>query len=232
MNIAIGSAFRNSGANAPRYMERVKELIDSYDDDVSIRVIAVEGDSTDNTRDALVMAAEYHRIPLSLLTCNHGGPVFGSVESEARFTALSKVGNAIFDGVRHADDVLVYIESDLIWDPETMKSLIFDAMTGRQSFQVFSPLIMARDNFYDIWAFRKSGQRFSPFAPFYPGLDEATAHGQIFEVDSVGSCLVMAGAYARACRIRDNNCLVGWCADAQSRGLRIGVRGDLKVRQL
>jgi hypothetical protein len=54
---------------------------------------------------------------------------------------------------------------------------------------------------------------------------------EFFEVGSVGSCLAIPGEAARACRIRDENCLVGWCADAREHGYKIAAVSNLIVRQ-
>ncbi len=234
MNIVIGSAFRNSSMNAPRYFERVAALRDLIDTE-SIRVVAVEGDSTDNTREALVMAAKYHRIPIDLRTCNHGGPVFGSTEQPERMVALSKVGNEIFNGVTAEDDVLVYVESDLLWLPPAICNLIRYAMHPERTYDVFAPLAMAGAAFYDIWGFRGlDGKRWGSIPPnMHPDVTRARAAGEGFvEVSSVGSCLVMRSEVALKCRIRNDYCLVGWCEDARSQGYRIAAVLDEKVRQL
>lgn len=231
MNIVVGSAFRNSSMNAPRYFERVAALRDFIGTD-GVRVVAVEGDSVDNTREALVVAANYHRIPVDLRTCNHGGPVYGSTEQPERMVALSKVGNEIFEGVTTEDDVLVYIESDLLWAPKTICNLIRYAMHPERRFDVFAPLVMAGAAFYDIWGFRGlDGVRWGSIPPvMHP--DIAKVVDGFVEMSSVGSCLVMRSEVARACRIRNDYCLVGWCEDARSKGHRIAAVLNEKVRQL
>lgn len=221
--IAIGSAFRDCAAAIPAYMQRVSNA--RAERQQQIRVIAVEGDSRDNTREVLQREAAKRSIRLQLETCSHGGPYFGSIESPARFRAMSKVGNAIFDAVRETDDVLFYVESDLLWDPQVFCLLTDQAGERSDGFDVFGPMVMAGPNFYDIWAYRGlDGRRFSPTPPYFP-----SAH-DVFEVGSIGSCLAMRGEVARACRIRDDNCLVGWCADARAKGYRIAADRRVEVR--
>lgn len=226
--IAIGSAFRNSGGNAMVYMERVAALRDLMQGD-QVRVIAVEGDSRDNTREALRIAARFHNLDLDLLTCNHGGPVFGSTEQPERLKALSLVGNAIFDGVRESDDALLYVESDLLWDAWTAKKLILRAINwAMTNTDVVAPMVMAGEAFYDIWGFRHlSGERFGPFEHQKFGGSPVP-----IRVGSVGSCLAMRGEVARRCRIKNDYCLVGWCEDARAQGFSIAAHPDLVVRQL
>lgn len=233
VNIAIGSAFRNCGPNAMRYMERVRALQDWIEDEGTVRVIAVEGDSVDNTRQALSVAAEYHNIPLDLVTCNHGGPMFGSTEAPERMVALSKVGNAIFDAVQPTDDLLFYVESDLIWEPEVADDLLRFAYGQAMNYDVFAPLVMAGRAFYDIWGFRwLNGERWSPFVLDADPVKSAARKDDVLEVSSVGSCLAMRGEVARNVRIRNEYCLVGWCEDARAQGYRIGVHCGLRVHQL
>lgn len=198
---------------------------------ISVRVLAVEGDSTDDTRDSLVSASRKYRLDLTLDTCNHGGPVYGSTEQPERMAALSRVCNAIFDGVLPSDNVLLYVESDLIWQPATI-GLLLDHVIHDQEFDVFSPMVMAGENFYDVWAFRDlEGNRFGPFPPFHH-LIPTLSDNRILEVSSVGSCLMMSAAVARVddVRVTNDNALVGWCQTARKAGYRIAVATDLEVR--
>jgi len=55
-------------------------------------------------------------------------------------------------------------------------------------------------------------------------------NGGLTEVDSVGSCLVMQAFAARTCRVRDENCLVGWCVDARAQGYKIAVHSSYTVK--
>lgn len=220
MNIVIGSAFRNSAGNAMKYFLRVAELQRSLGPDYPVRVIAVEGDSKDHTREALIRAAQEHGVDLYLVTCNHGQREFGSTEDKDRMAALSQVGNAIFSGVLPSDDLLIYVEQDLLWEPRTFVSLIVSVVLAE--FQVVAPYIAAGEHFYDVWGFRHlDGQRFSPF--FKPG-------GLPFEVSSVGSCLAMPAYVAIKTRIEDDNCLVGWCRSARALGYKIAIDPSLIVR--
>jgi hypothetical protein len=228
MRVAVASAHRNNELWLPKYflqIARLRTYLESY---CSIRVIMGEGDSADGTREALIRQAQLSDIDFELLNCDHGGPEFGSTEAPERMKALSAVGNALFEAVKPEDDVLVYIESDLIWSPPDIARLVWAAENKSAGFDVFAPMVMAHDLFYDIWGFRGlDGRRFDPVAPHFPGM----LGNDFFEIGSAGSCLVMKGEVARACRIRNDYCLVGWCQDAREKGYRIAVRTDCSVRQ-
>lgn len=223
--IVLGSAFRNSAGSVGTYMRRAEKLAQLVG---GLTVIAVEGDSKDATQEALRMSARKRHLPLRLVECNHGGPVFGSVETEERFVALSKVGNAIFDAVAPTDSLLLYVESDLDWEPAAMAELLRRAATQYGGFDVHAPLVKAGQCFYDVWGFRDlEGHRFGPMKPFHHALSDRP-----MEISSAGSCLAMRAEVARAVRIRNNYCLVGWCEDARNQGFRIAVHPDLAVRQV
>lgn len=225
MRVVIGSAFRNSaGYHCQRYFTQVNALRDMLKErGDSLRVIAVEGDSVDDTRFDLMRWAEYLTLAVTIVTRNHGQRVFGSTEEPERMAALSRVGNGILESVHTEDEVLIYVESDLLWRPETLLRLI--DQLGKptpcgddvRTIDVISPLVFAGEAFYDIWAFRKSGHRFGPFKPYHGELD----FDKPTPVDSTGSCLVMRAEVARQCRIVNGEALVGFCRDVWSKGFTV-----------
>lgn len=219
MNIVVGSAFRNSSYYLKRYMHQVFLLKEHAGKDNSVRLIAAEGDSIDTTREDLQGLAEMYEINLQLLDVSHGHRPFGSTEDPVRMRALSDVGQSIFDEVTEEDDVLVYVESDLIWSVEVIGTLIDCAVKEDHGYHIFSPFIFAGSAFYDVWAFRKDGRRFSPFYPYYPAMQMSG----LFEVDSVGSCLIMKSEIARSVPDMKENALVEWCKNAKEQGYKIAV---------
>jgi hypothetical protein len=227
-NVAMLSAFRNTQpANIERYFKQASAYRNALKErGWGFRLRVVEGDSTNDDvwRNVIKTAAKYD-LTCYLHDASHGGPVFGSVVSEERFKALSKVGNTMLGLVQPDDDIVVYIESDLIWNPETLLrlgSLVLDT-----HLDILSPLIMAGNDFYDVWAFRGlDGANFAPFKPYHSCLNE---YSYLTEVQSVGSCLVMRGEVARECRIVDDECLVGFCRDARNKGYRVWVDPYSKV---
>lgn len=224
MNVCVLSFFRNAGhGQAQRFLGQAAALRDQLNARGDrLRVSAVYGDSIDNTEQALIDTAAAQNHALALVEWNHGGPVFGSTEDPARLKALSALGNAGLSSIRKQDDVVIYVESDLLWTPETMIGLIDQLGPERQ---IIAPLVFAGEAFYDIFCFRKNGQRFSPFHPYHPELNlDGLTH-----VDSVGSCLVMQAHVARECRIQNDDVLMGFCADAWAKGYTVSVDATRKV---
>lgn len=237
MRFVIGSAFRNAAwRQINRWMDQIlnlrRELRQKHF--CYLRAVAVEGDSKDATRAQLeALGAKVSGLfELEIVTCNHGGPVYRSTESPRRMVALSKVGNAIFNSVRENDDILIYVESDLIWEGSTISALIDHVVAGEAD--VVAPLVFAGDNFYDVYAYRGlDGSRFSPFAPYHSSLKSnplSSSLTGLTEVSSVGSCLVMRGETARRVRIVNGDALVGWCGEARRLGYQISVAPGLRIR--
>lgn len=224
ISVAVGSAFRNcAGPQIRNYFRQVAALRNHLGPEFRLRVIAAEGDSTDSTREELVRASQDYSLAIDLIDASHGQRVFASTEESDRMVALSKVGNCILSGVNQDDHVLVYVESDLIWDRMTMRALI-NLVLIDPKLDVVAPMPFAGAAFYDIWAFRKDGTRFSPFSPYHSKLRSVG----MTEVDSVGSCLVMKADVARQVRMKDG-AIVEWCDNARAAGFKIFCHRDYKV---
>lgn len=218
MNVALLSFFRNAaGGQVQRYMTQAAGLRDAMAArGWHLRLISVYGDSQDATGDRLLVEAERHRLACTRVRRDHGGPVFGSTEHPARLAALSYVGNGGLEAILPQDDAVFYVESDLLWQPSTVLALLDELKPG---LDVVAPLVFAGELFYDVFVFRKNGQRFSPFHPYH---GELNLHG-LTPVDSVGSAFVMRGDVGRSCRIRNNDVLLGFCADAWANGFTVNV---------
>jgi hypothetical protein len=142
--------------------------------------------------------------------------------------------------------VVVYVESDLVWDGETLRKLIdlvvpfkvdvtrhesatSEYVDGARPWDVVAPMIFAGEHFYDVYSFRGlDSSRFAPFPPYHSSLRR---HGELTEVSCVGSCLVMPATVARDKRVRmESGALVEWCEKARAVGYRLAVVPDLVVR--
>lgn len=226
MNIVVGSAFRApSPGHADRYFHQIACLVKHAGSGHNIRAEVVWGDSPQKTLNTLETFARRWEVKATFTEFNHGQPWFGSTESPVRMRHLSDVGNKILEQVKPTDDIMVYVESDLVWDPHTIGTLIDTVHENRAGFDVIAPMIFAGRAFYDIWAFRKGGERFGPFPPYHHMIPSTG----FTSVDSAGSCLVMRGEVARNARMRNGGALVDWCADAIGQNFKIGVALEQKV---
>lgn len=229
MNLVLVTFFRNSarrGQVAPFFTQvaRLRNLLQK--DPTSrhhLRVVAVWGDCVDDTQGEILRNAEFHNLAVQLVEHHHGGREFGSTEHPDRLKALSGLGNAGLSAVRPEDDAVFYVESDLLWTPNVVIGLLNQL---NAQVHVVAPLVFAGENFYDVFCFRKNGQRFAPFFPYH---SELRHDGSLTQVDCVGSCFVMHGDVARNCRIINDNVLIGFGQDCWNKGFTVNVDARLRV---
>lgn len=222
MNVVICSAFRNAESYISRYFSQIDALdrLLTRRGDVLSLVLGY-GDSTDHT-DALLFEACSGGIGARLIDCTHGGKAYTSVVDAQRFRQLAFVGNRVLANVPDDADVVVYIESDLIWEPQTIIELLNDV----QWRDVVAPLIMevSSSGFYDTFAFVKNGLNFIKAAPYHCGVN-----GGMIAMDSVGSCIAMRADIARRFRLPDEDVIVGFCCQVRAAGYGIYCDTSLRV---
>lgn len=224
--VAVLTPFRNARRHLDRYFRQLTALRDALAPDVSLRLVAAEGDSKDGTRQAVLDRSHETGIPVDLVPTDHGLGPWGSVEDPERMRAMSGVMNAALSAVEPQDDLVVWLMSDLEWSPATLRDLIRAAADRRGGFDVFAPMVyMPSGAFYDTWAYRKSGQRFQGTAPYHPEFQP----GKLLELDSAGTCLAMRAEVARAARATTEEA-VSWCASARRQGARIAVSDRWELR--
>jgi len=233
MNVTLCSAFRNSvtSGHLERYLEQVWALHGALDErGDTLHCVWGEGDSSDDTRAQLVSGL--YGWEFTLADCTHGGPAFESIESQQRFRQLAKVGNAIWAVIPEDTDAVIYVESDLIWEPATLLGLL-DALTV---YPAVTPLIMdspPAQTFYDVWAYRRNGVRFTKQPPYCADLRQAqVAVGELAEpmlkLDSAGSCIALRWKLAQWLHFPED-CFVGFCRLLYEKGGELYLCPDLTV---
>lgn len=186
-------------------------------------IIAVEGDSADDTRARLRRHLERSGRSFDLVIHEHGGPHYGQVTDPERFRQRTGCKNAGLDRVPASADVVVYVEGDLIWTAADFVSLAGKLEDG---VDVIAPSVWAGYSFYDIWGFRDlDGRWFESGPPYSPSLND----DELTEVGSAGSCLVMRAQVAHMCRMTDEEEIVGFCKDARSKGFRIFTDWNTRI---
>lgn len=217
MTVAILSAFRNADYIVERFIGQVAGLRSAG---VDVRLIIGEGDSVDDTLPMLRRTVERSRLPATILDCSHGGRMFGSVVDAERFRQLAHVGNMMLDRVTQDDDSVVIVECDLLWTTEAMVALL----ARLANYDVVVPMVMQGDRFYDTWAYRAGGEAFQSRAPYAHGLD-----GQMYELESAGSCIAMTAEIAREYRETPEEALVGLCRNIRAGGHRIYLDPTIRI---
>lgn len=226
MNITLASAFRNSTSYLARYLSQC-DALDTllYHAGHRLSFVWGEGDSTDNTL-AMLRAATW-RFKAEIVDCTHGGADYPSVVRAERFKQLAHVGNVIWRAIPETAEAVVYVESDLIWEPATMLGLI----ERLAEYPAISPMVLlARAgwgkgvNFYDTWAARKDGRHFEHRPPHHPCYRPDAP----FMVDSMGSVMAFRGDIARKLKI-DDDVFVGMCRHIYEMGESVWIDPKLIV---
>ena len=233
MNITLCSAFRNSVANEhlDKYLEQVTRLylaLRARGD--RLHCVWGEGDSEDDTLSWLVQAARHTKWPVTLVDCTHGGADYPSIVLAERFKQLAHVGRCIWAAIPADADAVVYVESDLIWDAETIVGLI-DRL---QDYPAISPMVLldrkgwASNAFYDTWgAIGLDSRHFEHFPPYNAGYQV----NEPFQVQSMGSCMAMRADIARQIVI-DDRVFQGISAQIWAMGESVWIDPALIVKHL
>ncbi len=193
MTVVVCSIFRNSDSYIERYFGQIQSLRAALAPE-PVRLALSEGDSTDWTWTNLLT----HITPQDeLARVEHGGPHFGSVDNPARWEQISRVVRpTVAAALELRPDVVVWVESDLIWETGAMVKLIETARQGR----AVAPMVMAagEERFYDVWGFRLRGNKFSPGLPYFPADPNASndADSHLRKIDSCGSCFATPDMHA------------------------------------
>lgn len=210
----LASVFRDSAEYLERYVNQVKALRE----EMPVYVVAVEGDSTDDTW-AMLQDTDFY-----VLKCEHGGPKFGSIDHPTRWRQIASACQvAMIAATRlcEPDDVFGYIESDLIWEPETLVTLVDDL----SRVPAVAPMSMVGDRFYDSWGHRKDGVEFRGSAPFFDGWDPEA----LTPIDSAGSCFVTRGHYLQFLNFSPVDCIRGIGQSLRDNGYQLYLDPTVKV---
>lgn len=203
MNVLLCSIIRGGRHYCERYVQQAKELAGELTlKGDSLRVVIGEGDSTDGTRQVLDRLLRESGLPYELLDVVTHTPWYGSTVNPARFKAKAYCDNIVLSRVRHggtsdADDIVLFIEADLIADAKTLVTAINHVKDGKD---VIALMPWAGRAFYDLWAYEainpNTGQAtpFGAFEPYHPSLK---FDGTLTEITSAGSCFVMRAEVAR-----------------------------------
>lgn len=186
--IAVCSIFRNSIQYLDRYFRQINTLRAQLDEDV--RLVLAEGDSTDFTWDSLT---DYLQEGDVAIQAHHGGPHFGSVDHPQRWQQIAQVVQSVVPlALGLHPDVVVWVESDLVWDYRVLQKMIETAHQGHS----VAPMVFAGDTerFYDIWGYRMGGLQFTPHQPYLP--KEGEREGGLVKIDSCGSCFATTNVKA------------------------------------
>lgn len=226
MGVIVSSIFRDAAEYVDRYVDQVAALRELLG--VPVRLVVAEGDSTDDTYTQLVVGFQKAEIPAVVLRVDHHGPKFGSYDVAQRWRQIAQVCNAVMDRVRveiEDDDLFCYVESDLVWAPDTIAAL-FD---GLEVAPAIAPMSFHGPTgmFWDTWGhIGLDGKRFSNYPPYHPSVN-----GQRVQIQSAGSCFVMRGRLAKQVRFSPEDCIRGVGRTIREAGGSLWLDPSVKVIQ-
>lgn len=237
MRVVIGSIFRNSTSYLKRYFDQVDSLVhEIHKRGDTVYLVLAEGDSDDRTYEAIIknLCDRGYQSNSTCLKVDHGGRAFGSIDHDERWRNISMVCNQLLCFVPICDK-MIYVESDLIWEAETMLKLLDAVGPGDTDFDAVAPMCFHKPtgNFYDTWGHRANGVRFTPTFPYHQNIPYGALdfedHAYI-PIDSAGSCLVMRGGIPLVCRFTPpERGIVGFCEDFARHGYDLWLDPNCSV---
>lgn len=221
MLITLASIFRDSMSYLDRYFGQADNLFRLlFNEGHGMTLVLVEGDSVDETWEALQdrVHQRFHSTRGVALKYDHGGQKFGSVDNPTRWSQISQVCNRALESVPLYSQAVIYVESDLIWEPGVMLALLGHL----KKVPAVAPMCFHREGFfYDTWGHRKDGQAFRSSPPYHPAL-LSVQPGELVPIDSAGSCIVMRGEVARTARFDPpEEGIVGFCQNMALNGFQL-----------
>jgi len=223
MRIVVANMWQNATSYIDRFVGQFAALRGAAPQH-EFDLILAEGDSTDND-------ATWNRLneiyPGKVFKRIHAGQIYGPIDVTQRWLQISFVMDGVFERVRPEHDVVIWVESDLIWEPAVLLKLLDHIQ--KPGVDAAVPMIMMRGTFYDSWAYRRDGIRFSVAPPFHRVLQTPSVNG-LYLLDSGGGCVVMRGEIARTCRCRPPAlAAVGFYRDMREHGWRVWLDPTLAI---
>lgn len=216
--LIVGCMVRTGSSYLPDFFDRVDKLAALVP---ALRVVVGENDSRDNTKDVLATCRDTADYEVTILDCGDGSQHYPSIDNPDRWHSICGVMNKVLDEVRPSDRTFMYIDPDLIWEPDMIVRLLVHDV------EVAAPLAWHHSGrVFDLWGTRRNGVPISRATDQF--WDDAPTNGLI-EVDSVACCNVLDARIARKTRFGEWDANVGWHADIRSQGHKIWLDLDEKV---
>lgn len=238
MNWCLVSAFRNASDYIERYCTQMDALQDSlHKRGDTLTLVLGYGDSKDKTAVNLFEELDsnlFRYDNVVALDVTHGGHFYGSIVNKERFKDLAFVFNKLWDNIPESADYVGIIESDLLWQPDSIVGLVEGleddvvAAIAPKVLHATNPGLYEGDGpfWYDTLAFVKDGKRFKNKPPYHLGLLEQDG---LVEVDSAGSVLLMKSETARQVGFTEEEVVMGMCQQIREQFGKIWLDTRLTV---
>lgn len=247
--VAVCSMFRDSQVFHGNILDQCGRFFREMDAQaetagVELQYFLVEGDSTDNTLEALL--SHCCRRDAVILNAQVGGPPPSASGGNKRRELMSRAGNVSLNAaVASGADLIFWMESDLIPTHDMMNNLLVSAfkLDWSKTLAVAPvPVIFLRkpgfqnarqDMFYDGWAFeRADGRRWDAEGVWNGNWEKGfkTWPGTYMKMNSIGSCAVLNAVALREHQIDfGSGCFPELCKRSRDNGYDIYCDTTLRV---
>jgi len=220
-----------------RFFRQMKEQ------SVQCDIYAIEGDSQDNTYEALRYVAD-STPNLNLIKFDMGNSPVTSDAAPKRYQELAALGNHMLEHVAGKYRYMLWIESDLIITNKRLVETLLREMKRNWRVGAMAPMIYIQNNafrdarqstepneldnlptiFYDSWGFESRLCNFRQVTPY----DRPTG---IIEASSVGSCVISDLDFVnkKGINFGANGCFKGFCSAIIEHGKLVKVNTDIYV---
>jgi len=208
--IAICSLFRDNADDVKRVFANRERW--QYPQDQLLHV-CVEGDSQDDTYDALCKMKAKHRVIVAQYHC--GRPRFPSVIEPERLSVLAKTSNVALDiAMAEKPSHIMWLDSDV-----TTQDQLLPILLEAERDLVAPMFYFERSIFFrDTWGYRNpDGSEYTNRPPFAANYDRKKP----FEASSVGLPLFRASVAEAGARFTEEEEMVGFCRSARALGFKI-----------
>lgn len=220
--VVMCSMWRN---DADRHLaDRVEHLLLKAESWPNTRFLWLVADSCDNTGELLYgLSTGYDNVTILEFRTDVDGD-----DASSRLRRLSQTANRYFENVQPSDDLIVVHESDIASPYDLLPRLITHAQNGYCPIAGW-PVLEIRPGatlFYDCWAYRRDGQRFSNHSPYHP----CYRSDRPFELDSFGTLFMMDARDAKHIHMNDR-AVLDLCRQLKEQGRTLWCDPALKVIQ-
>lgn len=219
-DLTILSIFRDAAGYLDTYLSQLRAVLPSFG---HARLCWLEGDSADDTRERLRVAAREFvndfGAAVSLTRLDTGGPYWPSIDHADRWQQLATCWNANLAQLKPTR-LAVCVESDLVWSADALTRCAAYVTEGVAD--VMSPLLMCGwhpSTFYDTHAtILPDGRPFSHRPPYVPDHDGS----RLVRVATAGGLIVTTGERLAQARWGEHDCILhfpegtDWRADLET----------------
>lgn len=223
--VVLGSLWRDDAERG--IVDRAEHLLAKAELWPALRYVWAVGDSSDNTAEILRGLSTGYDVTVIERDSGIGGDAPSS-----RLQRLSFTGNALFEAVDpKRDEYLIIHESDIVSPPDLVEKMVARAREGFCPLAAWSELEIrpGLTVFYDIWATRRDGIRFTSCAPYHPALIRHNS-AEPLRVDSFGTCWICHATDAAEIRM-ETEAVLDACLILQAMGRVLWLDPQLVVTQ-